>query len=347
MRHVVHRHADIFRRPVLAVQRFNRAAQRAEQVRRLVCLGVAPDHRLAAAQRQVGHGILVAHAFRQTQHVRERIVRRRIIPHPASARRRPARRRVNGDDRAKPRLLVEDMVNAFVASKRGFVEHGERLRCHRSARLARAYTPKPPVRVNRARQHELAYRRAFDGLAARIVPASLRTPENAAESALVEQRVHRAGVVRLDQLVELGAAAAPAVASCRRPTCSLRARRLPAHAHARASSALPTPAPAGTARLRGRSTRSKQRPREPARDWHSPASRAEITSRATDTRRTVLKPASCSSSSISSFVASCGSAQAEANACGGVFFVRRVVSRNTQRPSASSARKMRPTSPAL
>ena len=54
IRHVVHRHADVFSRPVFAIQRCDGAAQRTEQLRRLVGFGIAPDHRLAAAQRQVG-----------------------------------------------------------------------------------------------------------------------------------------------------------------------------------------------------------------------------------------------------------------------------------------------------
>ena len=59
------------------------------------------DHALAAAERQVGDRRLVGHRARQPQRVAQRRARVLVGPHPAAAERRPADRRVDGDDRVE------------------------------------------------------------------------------------------------------------------------------------------------------------------------------------------------------------------------------------------------------
>ena len=124
----------------------------------LSVLRIAPDHRLAAAERQVGHGVLVAHAFGQTQRIDEGVVRGRVVPHPASAGGRTARRRMDRDDRAEAGLLVEEMVDAFVAGEGGLVEH----RSLRGAGIAVGARIAPRARrVNLCAEHEFAYRTRY------------------------------------------------------------------------------------------------------------------------------------------------------------------------------------------
>ena len=57
--------ADIFSRHILPADGVDQPAEGFEQCGSLVALRIADDHRLAAAEPQVGHGILVAHAARE------------------------------------------------------------------------------------------------------------------------------------------------------------------------------------------------------------------------------------------------------------------------------------------
>ena len=79
------RDADVLGRPVFAADILDRPAQGLEQGRRLLGAGIADDHRLAAAQLQVGHGVLVGHGARQAQGVDHRRLGRGERPHAAAA----------------------------------------------------------------------------------------------------------------------------------------------------------------------------------------------------------------------------------------------------------------------
>ena len=92
--------ADILGGDILALQAFDGAAEGAEQVRRLVLARIAPDHGLAAAERNVSHGILVAHTLAETQGVPQHGFTAGIVPHPATAGSRSAGRRMDRYDRS-------------------------------------------------------------------------------------------------------------------------------------------------------------------------------------------------------------------------------------------------------
>src|SRR5690606_38917256 len=92
------------------------------------------DHGLAAAERESRHRVLVAHALRQAQHVVDRILLRRVAPQPAAAGRGPERRRVDGDDGAKPGRGIAAEKNALVIVESGVVEDWHRLTCSSAAR---------------------------------------------------------------------------------------------------------------------------------------------------------------------------------------------------------------------
>jgi hypothetical protein len=61
--HVVHIGADVFRRDVAAVQRFDEGSKRSEEAFRLIRLGIGDDDRFAAAQIEPRDRGLVGHAF--------------------------------------------------------------------------------------------------------------------------------------------------------------------------------------------------------------------------------------------------------------------------------------------
>src|SRR5690606_33040479 len=75
----------------------------------------AVEHRLAAAERQFGHRVLVSHAARQPQHIGERILRPLVGPDAAAARGGPERGGVNGDEAGEAQLLVADLDDVLVA----------------------------------------------------------------------------------------------------------------------------------------------------------------------------------------------------------------------------------------
>jgi len=98
--------ADILGCQVAAAQRVDEPAQRGELGVGLVPAGVAQHDGLAPAERQPGQRVLVRHALRETQHVRQRRVVVRIRPHPDAAEPRPERGVVKGDDGAQPARAV-------------------------------------------------------------------------------------------------------------------------------------------------------------------------------------------------------------------------------------------------
>jgi hypothetical protein len=90
----------------------DRLAEGGEQLGRLAAVGRSENDRLAAAQRQPRHRILVAHSARQPKRVRQRFGRILIMPEARSAGGGAEVGRMDGDDRSKPVLgLVDEMQN--------------------------------------------------------------------------------------------------------------------------------------------------------------------------------------------------------------------------------------------
>src|SRR5439155_6769999 len=105
-RHVACRRPDVLGGHVAPAERADGVAEVAQRVAAArgahVALGRHHDHALAAAQRQVGDGVLERHRPRQPQrvaHGRPRVV---VAPHPAAAERRPAGGGVHGAEDEEP-----------------------------------------------------------------------------------------------------------------------------------------------------------------------------------------------------------------------------------------------------
>ena len=96
--HVVRADADVFRRDVGAVQAGHGATEGLEQGLTVKGAFRLHDHGLAAADRQVGHDVLVAHALGQAEHVGQGRFGIGIGPHAATAAGRAAGRRMHTDD---------------------------------------------------------------------------------------------------------------------------------------------------------------------------------------------------------------------------------------------------------
>ena len=89
------------------------------------------QNRLAAAQRQARHGILVAHPARQSEGVGQGVGAVGIVPEAHPARRRPEVGRMQRDDRVETGRLVMDEMERFVRVEIGEAPGG-RHRCGRS-----------------------------------------------------------------------------------------------------------------------------------------------------------------------------------------------------------------------
>src|SRR3546814_20094466 len=74
-----------------------------------------------SAQRQPGHGVLVAHAARQAERVRDRVAALLIMPEPGAARARPEMGRMDGDDRLQARFPVCDEMYDLVVVEIGVI----------------------------------------------------------------------------------------------------------------------------------------------------------------------------------------------------------------------------------
>ena len=119
-------HADILGGDVAATQRFDRAAERlqlrgSDSRARLA----RQDHALAAAERQIGHRILVAHAARQAQRVGDRGAGVGIVPETHPAGRRAELGRMDCDDCAQPRLAVAEQMDALMVVEIGEAPVGD------------------------------------------------------------------------------------------------------------------------------------------------------------------------------------------------------------------------------
>src|SRR3546814_2803580 len=80
-----------------------------------------------SAQRQPGHGVLVAHAARQAERVRDRVAALLIMPEPGAARARPEMGRMDGDDRLQARFPVCDEMYDLVVVEIRSEEHTSEL----------------------------------------------------------------------------------------------------------------------------------------------------------------------------------------------------------------------------
>ena len=161
--HVLHGDTDVFGRPVSPVERVDGAAQGTEQIGGLVGSRIAPDHRLATAERQVGHGVLVTHALGEAQRVDESVIRGGVVPHAATASGGTQRRGVKRYDGAQAGLHIKEVVDTLVAGEGGLVEHRSlrsALKGPAPAQFGARIAPSPGG-VNIVADHEIACRRAI------------------------------------------------------------------------------------------------------------------------------------------------------------------------------------------
>src|SRR4051812_41452111 len=124
--------ADVFGRDVETAERVDESTEGLEELRRLAT-GVADDDRLAAAERQVGHGVLEAHAAREPERIRDRFIRAGVRPHAATAGGRAQRGGVDGDDGAQRRGAVIPEGDDLVAVELPILEDTHALRSFESA----------------------------------------------------------------------------------------------------------------------------------------------------------------------------------------------------------------------
>ena len=117
--HDRHAHADIFSCNVIAVQLFNEIAKFLVQRLRTIEVRRLDNYGLATAETQAGHGVLVAHALRQAQHVMQRSIARLVTPEPATTSGRAQRRGMYGDDcfQACCRITAKDHALVVVKSR--------------------------------------------------------------------------------------------------------------------------------------------------------------------------------------------------------------------------------------
>src|SRR6185312_11618662 len=130
--HVCGGGADVFCRDVDAAERVDETAEGLEQLRGLAA-GVADDDRLAATEGQAGHGVLEAHAARESERIRDRFIRAGVRPHAAAAGGRAQRGGVNSDDGAKRRGPVVPEGDELVAVELPILEDTHALRSFESA----------------------------------------------------------------------------------------------------------------------------------------------------------------------------------------------------------------------
>ena len=121
-RHVGIGHADVLGGDITPAEPLDDVAERAQQSVGLRGRRHPDHHALAAAHRQSGHGVLVTHAARQPQRVRER---RRVIVIGPPARATGGRsecRRMDRDDRGQPGRGIMGEMHRFVRVEIGGVK---------------------------------------------------------------------------------------------------------------------------------------------------------------------------------------------------------------------------------
>ncbi len=114
-------HADILGSDVASAERFDFAAIGGEKFGRFFGARISQDHRLAAAHRQAGHRVLVAHPARQAQRVDHAKLLVGIFPVAHSARCGAEMRRMDRDNAGQPGRAVEKTVHRFVLVEIGQV----------------------------------------------------------------------------------------------------------------------------------------------------------------------------------------------------------------------------------
>ena len=106
--------ANVFGGNIASAQSFDRIAKGRQHCGCLGAAGIGEDHRLAAAHRQVGHGVLVAHPARQPQRIAHRHRRVAIMPEPGSARPWAKLGGMQRNDRGEPRGAVSHQLDQLV-----------------------------------------------------------------------------------------------------------------------------------------------------------------------------------------------------------------------------------------
>src|SRR5690606_26202490 len=111
--HVLDAGADILGGDVAPAERFDLFAELFEAGGAVRAHAI--EHRFTAAQRQLGHRVLVGHAAREAQHVGERLLGARVGPDAAAAGGGTDRGGVDGDVAGEAQLLVADLDDVLVA----------------------------------------------------------------------------------------------------------------------------------------------------------------------------------------------------------------------------------------
>ncbi|MNE03299.1 hypothetical protein D3C80_957950 [compost metagenome] len=124
--HLGHPGAGVGGADVAPAEAVDQRAHRLEQRRALAAVRVADDHRLAAAQWQVGQRRLVGHAARQAQHVAQRFLVAGVGPHAAAAEGRTQGGVVDGDDGLEAAGLVVAEDDLLVLVELAVGKHGHR-----------------------------------------------------------------------------------------------------------------------------------------------------------------------------------------------------------------------------
>ena len=147
--HVGDAHADVLGGDVAAAKMRRPPCRTRAACRASWCAScVGQDHRLAAAERQARHGVLVAHAARQPQRVGQRLVVLGIMPEAGAAGRGAEVGRMDGDDRPQAALLVGDEMHVFVRVEIGQAPgrgHGVECPVLRKRKMGRSRGLEPPT----------------------------------------------------------------------------------------------------------------------------------------------------------------------------------------------------------
>jgi hypothetical protein len=112
--HVGDAHTDILGGDVAAAVGVHRLAESRQQLCALGPFLVCQNDALAAAQRQAGHGVFVAHAARQAEGVGQREIVLGIVPEARAAGSRAEMRRVDRDDRLEADCVIREECQLLV-----------------------------------------------------------------------------------------------------------------------------------------------------------------------------------------------------------------------------------------
>ena len=96
--HVLGGRPHIFRGDVAAAKALDKTTVSTEDLLTVLGLVVADDDRLAAAKMKSRHGVLVSHAARKSEGIRDRFLVGRVLPEPRSTKRRTELGAVDGEN---------------------------------------------------------------------------------------------------------------------------------------------------------------------------------------------------------------------------------------------------------